>query len=289
MFPCPYCQQVFTTKQRLVSHLTRVNKCYDIDEVGIPPLLLEIMGASQTKKLPQPQQSQQPQPQQSQPQPPQPQQQPQQPQQQPQPQPQPQPQQPRKQNVDDQVPVIFKSKSEQRKPNKIVRKSPSQIPKEEVSCQPDIKYIVKENYVNYLATSMGSMDNALKFVRTCIQAKIKGGITLLYKIYFEGKDQINYPIEIVDLKNMKIYYKTPERVVLDEKSNTVKSILIDNLRNCYLQFCNRIINANMDDNDIIFDNYDLRDIQNHILDLSDDKLKDRIIHGLLEQIKNKKI
>jgi hypothetical protein len=268
---------VFTTKQRLVSHLTRVNKCYDINEVGIPPLLLEIMGASQKTTRPTPTLTPTPTPTLT---------------------PTPTPiltptptPQPLKKNDDDQVPVIFKSKREHRKPNKIVRKIQSQVitvTKEEVSCQPDIKYIVKENYVNYLATSMGSMDNALKFVRSCIQSKIKGGISLLYKIYFEGKDQINYPIEIVDLKNMKIYYKTPERVVLDEKSNVVKSILIDNLRNCYLQFCNRIINANMDDNDIIFDNYDLRDIQNHILDLSDDKLKDRIVHGLLEQIKTNK-
>lgn len=132
---------------------------------------------------------------------------------------------------------------------------------------------------------MGSVDEAFKFIRGCIQAKIRGGITLLYKIYFEGKEFRDYPIEVVDAKTRKIYYKTPDKIELDENSSHVRAILIDNLRNCYLQFCNHIISTNLDDNDVIFNDYDLGEIQNHILELSDEKKKDRIMFGLIEQIK----
>jgi hypothetical protein len=189
---------------------------------------------------------------------------------------------------DENLPIIFKSKTEHRK---IVRlpKPPKidTVPqtRDVPSHKQNIKYIVKENYVDYLAETLGSQDAALKFIRTCIQTKIRGGINLLYKVYFEGKEYNDYPIEVIDAKNKKIYYKTPDKIELDENALHVKTILIENLRNCYLQFCNLIISANLEDNDVIFDDYDLAEIQNHILELSEEKKKDRIILGLIEQVK----
>lgn len=44
MFDCPYCHHMFATKQRLISHLSRNNKCYDVKTVGVPAVLLELMG-----------------------------------------------------------------------------------------------------------------------------------------------------------------------------------------------------------------------------------------------------
>ena len=49
MFECPYCHHIFTTKQRLISHLTRNIKCYDVTAVGVPAMLLELIGAGGTK------------------------------------------------------------------------------------------------------------------------------------------------------------------------------------------------------------------------------------------------
>lgn len=333
MFDCPYCQHTFTTKQRLISHLTRNDKCYDVSTIGVPPILLNLMGFSQKevetttcdkdktvntstqiedivienrreketivddeehednidkgtvfvadnktetntnkdlnvcnkcskkfanqknlerhliggkcqKKIAHP----------------------------------------RIVLPEDQIPNIFKSRNENKKPAKAIKKLQPK-PDPNPNHKSNVKYIIKENYIDYLTKQMGSEDEAFKFVRTCIQGKIKGGINLLYKIYYEGRDRADYPIEVVDPRIKKIYYKTPNNVVLDENATYIKSVLVENLRNCYLRFCNQIIEANLDDNNVIFDDYNLGEMQKHILELSDDKKKDRIIAGLIDQTK----
>jgi len=299
MFDCPYCHQVFTTKQRLISHLSRNNKCYDVTVIGVPPILLELMGFNQDKKdetvIPEPIKEK--------------------------------PIEMTNENTDikyicvkcqktfvsqknldkhmssikchkkgtvienNELPIIFKSKAENKK--QVKPPTPPKPPKNEdipktkeyQYPQQNIKYIMKENYVTSLTEIMGSQEMAFNFIRTCIQTKIRGGINLLYKVYFEGKEYKDYPIEIVDAKTRKIYYKTPDKIELDENAVRIKAILIDNLRNCYLQFCNHIISTNLENTDVIFNDYDLADIQNHILELADEKKKDRIISGLIDQTK----
>jgi hypothetical protein len=186
--------------------------------------------------------------------------------------------------IDDQLPVIFKSKRENKKNAK-----KTDIPVPSVRDYPphkqNVKYIIKENYIDCLKVMLGSEEDAIEFIKVCIQSKIRGGINLLYKVYFEGKEYRDYPIEVIDAKMKKIYYKTPDKIELDENAVHVKAIMIDNLRNCYLQFCNHIISENLEDNSVIFNDYDLAEIQNHILELSDDKKKDRVMIGLFEQIK----
>jgi hypothetical protein len=185
--------------------------------------------------------------------------------------------------IDDKIPGIFKSKSEHKKQKNVnIRINHSVDASKRAS---NVKYIVKEDYVDYLKTIMGSENEAFKFIRSCIQGKIAGGVNLLYKVYFEGKEHADYPFEVIDAKAKKISYKTPTKMVLDEGSMYVKSIMVENLRNCYLKFCNHVISSNLDDNTVIFDDYDLGEIQNHVLELSDDKKKDRIILGLIEQTK----
>lgn len=302
MFNCPYCQRCFTTKQRLISHLSRINKCYDVEVVGVPPILLELMGFNEIvkddinithsksesksenesedenesensrvtshllhkcicdkclrifeneKNLDKHKTSGKCEPNNL------------------------------KYNIDDKIPIIFKSKEENKNMTRIVKKP---VIKNENSCQSNIKYIVKDNYLDCLTDLIGSKEDALKYIRACIQSKIRGGVNLLYKIYFEGRKYNDYPIEIVDSKGKKMYYKTPNSVILDENAVYVKSVLINNLRNCYLQFCNHVISTNLDDNDIIFNEYDLAEMQKHILELSDEKKKDKIILGLIDQI-----
>ena len=286
MFECAYCHHVFATKQRLISHLTRSNKCYDVDKIGVPPILAELIGVSGSPSSSIEVHSDPP--------------------------------DVNKKDVfhcqhcmkmyvsqknldrhlatgkcykkidvtDEALPVIFKSKREHSKSKKQSVTGNILLQKEiSKNHKPNIKYIVKENYFEYLTSKLGSIEEALKFVRSCIQAKIKGGISLLQKIYFDDRDVCDYPIEVIDAKSMNLYYKTPEKLILDEKGIYIKSVMIDNLRNCYLLFCNHIINNNLNDMDIIFDGYDLGDIQNHVLELSDEKRKDRIIMGLLEHIK----
>lgn len=298
MFECPYCHHEFTTKQRLISHLTRNNKCYDVNKIGVPPILAELIGVSGSDKklddanpiLSDIQNTQTPVISEA----------------------------PNsaatvyhcqncmkmyisQKNLDrhlatgkcykkidvtvEPLPVIFKSKRENSKKTQNVVEKKSVQKEISKNRKTNIKYIVKENYFEYLISKLGSIEEALKFVRSCIQAKIKGGISLLQKIYFDDREVCDYPIEIIDAKNMNIYYKTPEKLVLDQNCTYIKSVMIDNLRNCYLLFCNHIINNNMNDIDIIFDGYDLGDIQNHVLELSDEKRKDRIIMGLLEHVK----
>ena len=139
--------------------------------------------------------------------------------------------------------------------------------------------------MDYLSTTLGSAEKAQRLILSTLQQKMIGDVNLLYKIYFEGKRTADYPIEIADLRSKKIYYKTKDQLLIDENCSYLKSVLIGNLQNCYLKFCNHVIETNLDDNDIIFNDYDLNGIQTHILELSDDKKKDRIITGLLDQIK----
>ena len=345
MHDCPYCQHSFSTKQRLISHLTRNNKCYDVAVVGVPKILMELMGFNDnseqtttsetsllktsptvipvqtsvqtpvqtqtvsepalllTPLLSEPLQEQA------------------------------QcehidppdvttvvktcvdPTMPincpnclkpfatqrnldrhtstvkcHKKVIDDNIPLIYKSKNENTPIPKPVPTTRKHRKAEQSHCIPvhtqgsTIKYIIKENYFDTLTEKLGSHENTLKYIKSCIQSKMKGGINLLYKVYCDGKDLVDIPIEVIDIKTRKIYYKTPDNIVLDENSTYIKSILIENLRNCYLHFCNQIISDNMSDNDVLFDDYDLGEIQKHILELSEDKRKDKIIGGLLEHI-----
>jgi Zn-finger nucleic acid-binding protein len=358
MFDCPYCHIPFTTKQRLISHLTRNNKCYDVDSIGVPPILLELMGFQPNVKMPQTctrvqnhdKESDYDHPSQL-------------------------TENPITNLIEDSIkhehhPVsdkhclsnndnsmeeviysnkcpkcckVFASKKNLDKHisnDKCNIKTPThtadntnsnhseintthskntihtadntnsnhseittthskntihtlEVPRHstethhnnEPHYKPNIKYIIRENYIEYLTRTMGSADVAYKYVRACIQNKIKGAINLLHKIYFEGRKYIDYPIEISTSKNKKLYYKTPYDIVPDENCNYIKSILIENIRNCYLQFCNHIISSNLGDNDIIFDDYDLAHIQKHIIELAEEKKKDKIITGLLDKLK----
>ena len=357
---CPYCLQCFSTKQRLVSHLTKNKKCYDVEKIGLPPVLLELMGfgsnktnnesdvgnqkknpirASENKsKIIENQTS----------------------------------------NKDNETtrakekkitqfqcsncyryfiseknlerhtsmnkcpkfkngtqseeqsnklitrvvrvtevntPTINddenNNQSTEKNENDKIKESESAMYKPKNSQKSDlllnrnlknrnntinisekienqkcnIKYIIKEDYINYLVTIMGSKDAALKYIKGCIQAKLRGDINLLYKIYFENRETHYYPIEVLDAKGKKLYYKMPDNIILDENGSTVKSILVENLQNCYLKFCNHIIDSNIENNDVLFNDYDLNDIQKHVLELSDDKIKDKLLVGLIELIK----
>ena len=81
-----------------------------------------------------------------------------------------------------------------------------------------------------------------------------------------------------------MYYKTPTGLVLDENASHIKSILINNLKNCYLKFSNHLINEHGDDPDALFDEYDLGEIQSHVLELSDETKKNQIILGLIQSM-----
>ena len=358
---CPYCKQYFSTKQRLISHLTKNKKCYNVDQIGAPPILLELMGfgskkisndenvdATNTDEMIQTGSSQTPRvtkvqkktefqckhclryfvseknltkhnstnkcPRQkksikketteatelaeelpeevevtisS-------------------PKIQPKTNQLTSMNVkidssEDELNTVYKPKNTKKSdllPKKIPKnKKYNQDPEDD--CEKtkaleddikkvkfsDIKYIVKEDYTNYLTQIYGSKDSAYQFVKNCLQNKIRGDINLLYKIYFDKRESVNYPIEVVDNRGKKIYYKTPDNIILDDNGTHIKSILVDNLQNCYLRFCNHIIGCNLEDNKVLFNDYDLNDIQKHISELSDDKNKDKLLIGLIEMIK----
>jgi hypothetical protein len=126
---------------------------------------------------------------------------------------------------------------------------------------------------------------ALQIIRYSIQNRIQGGINLLRRIYFEGRNSLDYPIDVVDAKTRKIYYKTESDIILDENATHIKNILIDNLQNCYLRYSNFIIEHNLEHNDVIFEEYGLANIQSHIQELSDEKKKVQLITGLIDQIK----
>jgi len=146
------------------------------------------------------------------------------------------------------------------------------------------KYIVNENLYNILLHQFESEMATLKYIRNCVQNKTRGGSDLLYRIYFEGRNPHEYPLEVIDIKSKKVYYRRPNDMVLDDNLCYLKSILIENLRNCYLHFCHQIISSNLEDNDVLFDEYDLREIQRYVMELSDDKKKERLIMGLLERV-----
>jgi hypothetical protein len=298
MLDCPLCNKPFTTKQRLNSHLTRnKNKCYDTTQAGVPEKLLLVMGCKNDSKsvgsfvcaqcdkhyvnqknLEKHEKTHQPAPAPA-----------------PSPAPVPvpasalapapvsasslpQPTQVPAVPMDHELPNIYRSKRENR--NMIIRKKPHS---EQVVHKANVHYITKENYVDTLTRQLGSFDDAMKFIHGCIQSKMNGCLNLLYKIYFEGHDPVDYPIVIIDYKTKKLQYKTETQgLVLDEGLVYLKSVLVNNVRNCYLQFSNHVITANLEHNDVLFDEYCIGSIQNHILELSEDKNKDRIILGLIE-------
>ena len=151
--------------------------------------------------------------------------------------------------------------------------------------KPNIKYIVKEDYIAYLTDKFNCRVNAMNFIKSCMHGNLRCVVNLLHKIYFEKHDSDNYPIEVLDAKGKKLYYKTPDNIIFDENGTHIKSVLVENLQNCYLKFCNHIIGCNLENNDVLFNDYDLNDIQKHLLELSDEKTKDKLLLCLIERIK----
>lgn len=354
---CPYCTIPFSTKQRLVSHLTKSKKCYNIQSIGMPPILLELMGyvnnPSGTSIKPQsskkittsvnqldknelidskeepPKQtnwkcdycrkyfineknlerhlSNQKCPKN------------------------------KKQKIESQTDIINDGQTSSIKKvidmvadvdesesmdeddqNKVERNMfdvylpkhkkdllPSRSKKtgkmgtsinlsNELNTGQNVRYIVKEDYTKCLIELTGSEVEAHKLLKSSIASKERGAIDLLYKIYCEGRTKSNYPIDIIDLKTKALRYKTPTDNVLDEQYSYIKSVLIDNLIGTYLKHSNYVIakisnslsSGNNDDD--TQDHGDVGSVQTHIMSLSTDKMKDKIILGLLALLNKKK-
>ncbi len=148
-----------------------------------------------------------------------------------------------------------------------------------------VKYLERENYFEYLTHLCGSSDDSIKFIRNCVHRKLTGDVDLLNKIYFEGRSLTQYPFEMTDLKTHKMYYKTPNGIVLDENGLYIRNLLIGNLQDCYLKFSNHIISSNYDNTDEIFsEENNLQQVQEHIYELSNDKTKTRLLMMLIELI-----
>lgn len=345
MKTCPYCSIPFSTKQRLVSHLTKAKKCYNIQSVGMPPILLELMGYinqgqtkskksneinnSETKSIDKKQGenkssnwqcttcskyfineknlerhiSNQKCPR-------------------------------NKKSTDtEEIETIDKQDDEisdesststpsrkeknmfdvylprsrgttvsgRMRSAKITLDDLSSGHKSEViptDSEPTIinhkgvRYIVKEDYTNYLTELTGSENETHKLLKGAIANKEKGLIDLLYKIYCEGRLKVDFPIDIIDLKTKSIRYKTPVDSILDDQYSYIKNVLTDNLICTYLKHNNYImakmseaLSAGQDDE---CDHSDFGTVQTYILSLSVDKIKDKIILGFLALI-NKKI
>ena len=299
MKECPYCKQCFSTKQRLVSHLTKTKKCYDADQAGgASAVLLGLIGLTEPSELddvtmgtPDTKQG--------------------------------------SKETDFQCPICHRyfindrnltrhltnnkcPKTKLKVKVAIEGGSGSGIetdihaPKAQVKrclaskktdqtllssgfkrpgASAHVKYLVIEDYLIYLTQLYGSEEDAFRFIRTCLQNKMRGDLNLIYKIYFENREITDYPIEIIDAKNKKLYYRTPDNIVADDGGAYIKSILIDNIQNCYIKYSNHIISSNITDTDILFNEYDLMEVQNHMLDLSDDRTKERLISGLIDLLK----
>lgn len=155
--------------------------------------------------------------------------------------------------------------------------------------QTSIKYIVKEDLVDYLVKICGSKENAVKFIKSCIQGKLRGDANFLYRVYFDGRDSKDYPVDVLDAKGKKLYYKTPENIISDDNGAHIKPILIENLRNCYLKFSNYMIDSNLhlENKDALLGDYDLFDMQKRLVELSDEKVRDKVFYALLEMVRNK--
>lgn len=157
----------------------------------------------------------------------------------------------------------------------------------------NVRFIVKEDYTNYLINLTGSEMEAHKLLKSAISGKERGAIDLLYKIYCDGRNKSSYPVEIIDLKNKIVRYKTPNGDILDESFAHIKAVLIDNLIGTYLKHNNYVIakisnslsSGNSDDDQ---DHGDVGNVQTYILSLSTDKIKDKIILGFLTSINKKK-
>lgn len=302
MFTCPYCMLNVSSKQRLISHLTKNNKCYDINVIGFPPLLIKLMGGTLPQVAQATQKTQKTQVQKSflcphcsrsyvs------------------------------KKNVERHInnnkcpkfkvlrqvlPLEHESSQVQPtcRPSSLntsktaehrvkTKENPVQKPQPQVTVESEdldekIKYIVKDNYTNYLYNKMGK-EKALSYIKSCVQSKLRGDINLVYKIHFEGRESDDYPILTADKKGKNLYYKKSDgSIVNDNDGEYVKSTLVANVQNCYLKFCNHIIESNMDDNEVIFTDYDLSEIQKHLIELGKDSIKNRFLSGLIDMVKFK--
>jgi hypothetical protein len=149
-----------------------------------------------------------------------------------------------------------------------------------------IKYIDRDDYFNYLVHTMGSKAGAISFIRNCAHRRLNGDLAMIQKIHFEGKERNQFPFEVTDTKSKTIYYKTPNGMVVDEKGLYVRNSLIENIQNCYLKLSNHIISSNLNKSETIFgDENHLKKIQEHLVELSDEKVKDRLLTLVIEALK----
>lgn len=347
MKECPYCQEIFSSKQRLIYHLTKTNKCYSIEAIGVPPILIELMGGSshgadeareEIATLPQtPQMGLSKKPMDAHPNTgeekhecltcakrfvsesnlnrhvlgnkckkpkgkgvgkkgilqlesdsgevlkidPLPFADPYQ-----------APSQRRAAKVrSDYNPTPLPSSTFNRdegrpRPEHIYRASQAPF---DVNQQPvktsGIRYLDRDDYFNYLIHILGSKTSAISFIRNCAHRRLSGDVALIQKIHFDGREKTQHPFEVTDPKSKTLYYKSLNGMVADEKGLYVRNCLIENIQNCYLKLCNHIISSNFDQSETIFNGENhLKKIQEHLLELSDEKVKDRLLTLLIDAV-----
>ena len=145
-----------------------------------------------------------------------------------------------------------------------------------------------DNYLDMLSEQWNDFDKALEYIKDCALSHLIGDCKLIEKIYLEGynshKHQFPPSIHYTDKNRTKIaYFNEKKEKMIDNKGIILGKKLANNLQNSYLKGVNHLINENLNNHKCpnkLLEDYDLQTWNSHIYELSDPKYQKKLMSQL---------
>ena len=144
-----------------------------------------------------------------------------------------------------------------------------------------------DNYLDILTEKWGNFDRALEYIKNCALSSLTGDCKLIEKVYFGGQpdEKISQPppIYFLDKNRTNIEYFNEKKEKIRDSKETFAKKIANNLQNSYLKGINHVINVNLENRQCpnkFLEEYDLQTWNQHIYDLSDVCYQKKIINHL---------